>query len=160
MYLYVLNREEEVVAVLTNEGEAGLLSSAVVKEELNKLNTLHIELSSIKEGTEEVKEENCIIFKDISDNWHEYIIKEIEELHGETTITTVYCEDSSQELIDYVVESEFKGLVSSPSALLTKALLGTRWEAGEVDSIGESIEFTQSVKNCTVLETIGKIRDM
>lgn len=159
MNLYILNRNEEVVSVISNEGENAYLTSAVLKEEINKLNTFDIELSTLAPEVKDLKEENFVLFKDICKKWRSFIIKEVDEVHGAESKKTAYCEDSSQELIDYVYEGELQGQVSSPRALITNLLVGTRWEAGNIDEISDLIAFPESVKNCTVLEAIGKVRD-
>lgn len=159
MDFYILNRSEEIVAVISNEGENAFLTSAVLKEEINKLNTLDIELSTLAPEVSAIKEENFVLFKDICNRWRSFIIKEVDEVHGAESKKSAYCEDSSQELIDYVYEGELQGQVSSPRSLITNLLVGTRWEAGNIDEIIELVAFPESVKNCTVLEAIGKVRD-
>ena len=106
MDLYILNREEKVVGVLSNEGENNFLSSAVLTDELNKIKTLDLEVASISTDVEQVKEENFILLKDITEAWNLFIIKEVSEVHGNDTVKTVYCEDSSQELLDEVFQHE------------------------------------------------------
>lgn len=157
MFLYILNRSEEVVAVLSNEGESNFLSSAVMKEELNSIKTLDVEVSTLAPEVAELKEENYVLFQDISDNWHMFIIKEMSEIHGSEVLKTAYCEDSSQELLDYVFESEFVGTSGTAQSFLSNALSGTRWQVGTVD-VASTDSFPTEVKYKSVLEVVHEIR--
>ena len=153
MDLYILNRQEKVVGVLSNEGHNSFLSSAIMKESLREMDTLELEVESLGVEVAEVKEENFILFEDITGAWKNFIIREVSEIHGTDTMKEVYAEDSSQELIDYLFMEELKGQKLSPSSLLGIVLQGTRWEIGEVDVI-PPVAFPEETMKKTVLECI------
>lgn len=156
MDFYILNRQEKVVGVLTNEGHNSFLSSAVMKESLREMHTLDLEVSSLGVEVAEVKEENFILFKDISGAWKEFIIREIKEVHGAESLKEIYAEDSSQELIDCPFLQELQGQELTPSFLLGILLQGTRWEMGEVDSV-PAVPFPEETMKKSVLECIYQI---
>lgn len=158
MNFYILNRQEEVVGILSNEGENGFLYSAILKEAINKMNTLEMDVASIGIEVAEVKPENYILFKDNVGDWKNFIIREVEESHGTAFNKHVYSECSSQELIDYVVETELQGQTLTPSGLFDRVIQGTRWEAGEIDVL-PAVPFPAETKNKTVLEVIHSIAD-
>ncbi|HBI7084844.1 TPA: phage tail protein [Clostridium perfringens] len=153
MDLYILNRQEKIVGVLSNEGHNNFLSSAVMKESLREMDTLTLEVSSLGIEVSEVKEENYVLFQDITGTWKNFIIREVNEIHGTDAMKQVYAEDSSQELIDYLFFEELKGQKLSPSSLLGIILQGTRWEVGEVDKISP-VTFPEETRKKTVLECI------
>ena len=159
MDIYILNRLEKIVGVLTNEGEYNFLSSAILTNELNKMKTLELEISTLSSIVEEAKEENFVLLRDISEKWHEFIIKEVVEVHGEEAYKTVYCEDSSQELIDTIIEHEMMGRQVKAQELLIEALAGTRWEVGHVDDVPVSQGFPTETKYSTALEVVHAIRE-
>lgn len=158
MDIYVLNKQEKVCGVLSNEGENSFLSSAILKEAINQMHTLDLEVSTLGVEVSEVREENTLLFQDISGVWKNFIVKEITEVHGNDTKKDIYAEDASQELIDYVFLQELKGQELTPVSLLGILLQGTRWEVGEVDSV-LAVQFPQETKNKTVLEAIHLVND-
>lgn len=133
MIFYVLNRNEELVATLSNENpEQPMIISAEVTEELNKLYTLDMEVSAIPPQTQYLVEENYLLFKDVLGDWQLYIIKLVSEEHGIEHTKTVQAEYCSQELIDDICNYEMKTKNENPETLLGQFLTGTRWEKGTV----------------------------
>lgn len=157
MILYTLNRNEEIVGILSNEGDNNFLSSAILKEEENGGNTFDFEVSSLSSEVEHIKEENYVLFKDLTKEWHMFIIKEIEELHNEQTVKSVYCESANQELLDSIYEGEMKGAKGTAREFLMLALQNTRWEIGSLDNTTSMI-FPYETKNKSVLEVVHLIR--
>ncbi|MDM0495371.1 phage tail spike protein [Clostridium perfringens] len=158
MDLYILNKADKVVCVVSSEGENNFLASAKMKEAVNQMNTLEFDIFSLGAYVQEVREENSVLFQDDYGTWRNFIIKEITEIHDSTENKSVYAEDSSQELIDDVILNEYKDQELNPTQLLGIALSGTRWEVGEVDSLA-SIPFPQETKNKTVLDFIYMIAE-
>ena len=153
MEIYSLDRMEQVAGVLSNEGETAVLTSAILKEPLNKMHTLELEISSLALDVQHIKEENYLLLKDLSDNWKCFIVREITEKHSTEEIKEVYAEDSSQELIDYIVRREFKDQSITLQSLLNVILLGSRWQVGAVDTT-PAIKFPVETKNKTALEVL------
>ncbi|WP_415338044.1 phage tail spike protein [Clostridium perfringens] len=153
MEIYSLDRMEQVAGVLSNEGETAVLTSAILKEPLNKMHTLDLEVNSLAVDVQHIKEENYLLLKDLSDNWKCFIVREITEKHSTEEIKEVYAEDSSQELIDYIVRREFKDQSITLQSLLNVILLGSRWQVGAVDTT-PAIKFPVETKNKTALEVL------
>lgn len=142
-----------MVGVLSNEGHNSFLSSAVMKESLKEMDTLDLKVESLGVEVAEAKEENYVLFQDLTGAWKNFIIREVNEVHGTEAMKEVYAEDSSQELIDYTFLEELQGQEMSPASLLGIILHGTRWEVGEVDNI-PPVSFPQETMKKTVLECI------
>ncbi|MDM0781011.1 hypothetical protein QTI14_13800, partial [Clostridium perfringens] len=106
MDLYILNKADKVVCVVSSEGENNFLASAKMKEAVNQMNTLEFDIFSLGAYVQEVREENSVLFQDDYGTWRNFIIKEITEIHDSTENKSVYAEDSSQELIDDVILNE------------------------------------------------------
>lgn len=153
MEIYSLDRMEQVAGVLSNEGETAVLTSAILKEPLNKMHTLDLKVNSLAVDVQHIKEENYLLLKDLSDNWKCFIVREITEKHSTEEIKEVYAEDSSQELIDYIVRREFKDQSITLQSLLNVILLGSRWQVGAVDTT-PAIKFPVETKNKTALEVL------
>lgn len=153
MEIYSLDRMEQVAGVLSNEGETAVLTSAILKEPLNKMHTLELEINSLAVDVQHIREENYLLLKDLSDNWKCFIVREITEKHSTEEIKEVYAEDSSQELIDYIVRREFKDQSITLQSLLNVILLGSRWQVGAVDTT-PAIKFPVETKNKTALEVL------
>ncbi|ELU5588605.1 phage tail protein [Clostridium perfringens] len=153
MEIYSLDRMEQVAGVLSNEGETAVLTSAILKEPLNKMHTLDLEVNSLAVDVQHIKEENYLLLKDLSDNWKCFIVREITEKHSTEEIKEVYAEDSSQELIDYIVRREFKDQSITLQSLLNVILLSSRWQVGAVDTT-PAIKFPVETKNKTALEVL------
>lgn len=158
MDFYILNREEKICGVFSNKGESSFLKSAILKEGINQMHTLEIEASSIGIEIMECREENYILFKDNFQNWRCFIIKEVSEIHGYDFTKTIYSEDSSQELIDFVIETEYAEQELTPSELLSRILYRTRWEIGNIDTM-PAVRFPEKLNNKSVLEGIHAIAD-
>ncbi|MFT8313241.1 MAG: phage tail spike protein [Clostridium sp.] len=136
MVFYVLNRDEEIVAVLGNTNpENPVISSAVVSEQQNDMYTLDMSINGAVDESEFVIEENYLVFQDLLGNWQMYIIRKVDEEHGEEHTKSIHCEHCSQELFDEVCFYQITGTTYTPSQLLTSVLNGTRWEVGAVDTV-------------------------
>lgn len=150
MELYILDRNETLKEVLSSEGDNPLLLGAEVREELDKLNTLNAQVL----GSANVSTEDYIVFKDSNNDWSVYVVREIVDIHEDTITKKIYAEDNSFELIDAIVQEEFKGKKLSPKALLDKLVVNTRWSAGTVDGVSELTEFIIESNGRSALEII------
>lgn len=159
MNFYVLNRQEELLTILSNEdSETSILYKATVKEQINKMYTLEMEVSANSPQSQYVAEENYILFKDLLGEWQLYIIKEINEEHGTEHLKYIYCENASQELLDDISGFDIQGSPFTPEALLTGVLTGTRWEVGNVSQV-VSHECVATTKKMSALAAVHAIRE-
>lgn len=153
MDLYILNKADKIVGVVSNEGENNFLASATLKEAINQMNTLEFDVLSLGAEVQGVKEENSVLFQDDYGTWRNFIIREITETHSIEEVKAVYSEDASQELIDSIVLKEYKDQELNPIQMLELILAGTRWEVGEVDMLS-AVPFPKETKNKSVLEVL------
>lgn len=125
MKFLLFDREENYIKNIKN------IIVARHTEEINGDNTLKIETldACIKKGFR-------IAYKSKYGVWHEFIVKEVEEVHGnEGLINTLFCEDSFYETIGDYIEDKRPQSVPANVALGV-ALEPTRWEVGIVDDLG------------------------
>lgn len=154
-----MNRDEEIVAVLGNTNpENPIISTALVTEKLNAMYTLEMEINGDIPESEFVIEENYIVFQDLLGDWQMYIIREVEEEHGEEFIKVITCEYCSQELVDEICNYQITGTTYTPSQLLTSLLTGTRWEVGQVDTVTTHPAVGETI-NKSVLEALYILAD-
>ena len=124
MRFVLFDRNEELIGALID------VLKAKHTEEINGEDVLEITTLSI------VEKGQRIAYEDKYGIWHEFIIKGVEESHGDVGIErTVFAESSFYETIgDYV---EDKRPYNAPANIaLESALLTTRWEVGIVDDLG------------------------
>lgn len=155
MELFILNKNEEVVCVLSGNAEksASHFFNAQITKEANKGCQLTFEFDMTEDGNEHIIEENMVVFKD-GDVHRLVIIKEICDIHGEDFIKEVFCEDSYIELYDEVILEEMQSDVSLElDEALNHILQNTRWTMGEVDDVNR-IKLNPEYKAKTVLEGI------
>lgn len=158
MIFYILNKDEELLTVVSNDSpETGILYSAVLKEKLNDLHTLELELSSAPSVAQYLAEENYVLFKDLLGDWQLYKIKEVTDSHSYEKFKTVYCENASQELYDDLCEYEIDGVSLDINVILTEILQTTRWLVGTVEN-GSAITYTGMSENKSVLEALHMLR--
>lgn len=104
--------------------------SAVHKDELNGEDSLTIEVLD-----RELEKGQRIVWRDKFRQWHEHIVNDLDEMHADgKLITNAYCVNSIAELLtDYI---EDKRPTGQASAVLQRALEGTRWTVGTVTQAG------------------------
>ena len=133
--IFILDRNENVVAILSgNADDSGchFFNSNLILE-INKGASLTFDVNvNESEVVNHIKEENMVIAFD-GENYRLLIIKEVADLHEDSCMKEVYCEDASCELIDEIIYDEVSGSVEM-GTVLASILKGTRWQIGEVDN--------------------------
>lgn len=133
--IFILDRNENIVAILsgnTDDSGCHFFNSNLVLE-ISKGASLTFDVDvNESEVVEHIKEENMVIVFD-GENYRLLIIKEISDIHQDSCLKEVYCEDASCELIDEIIYDEVSGSVEM-GTVLASILKGTRWQIGEVDN--------------------------
>lgn len=134
MNIFILNRNEEIVQVLSDSAEKSachFFNSKLVVE-VNKGTNFTFEVdASTEEVLEHLKEENFVVVP-YGPEYKLLIIREVVDVHEDSLIKEIYCEDASIELADEVILEEFTGKLEIADVL--KAMLkNTRWASGVVD---------------------------
>ena len=159
MQFLILDRSENLLAVISNTNLANpVICSAVMSEEINKMYTLNLEVSTTAPESQYLTEENYLLFTDLLGNWRLFIIKESTETHSTNNTLLIYCEEGSQELLDDFGTYNMMGVLASPLTLVTGLLAGTRWEIGTISTVAPHVVIADS-KNKSVLEAIQLVRD-
>lgn len=158
MNIFVLNRKEQIIGVVSNEGENNYLSSAVLKEELNKMKTLELEVSTLSPEVEHIKEENYLLFKDVTKKYHLFLVREVSEIHSLDSYKNVYCECASQELLDFTHKKEFMGGAVELQPVLHSILYKTPWQLGRCEDVG-SKELPSATSHKNSLELLHMLKD-
>lgn len=159
MVFYVLDRNEVLQTVISNDSpDKAMLFKAVLKEQLNKLYTLDMEVSANQPEAQYLVEENYILFKDLLGEWQLYIIKEVTETHDSEHTKAIYAEHASQELLDEICSYEISGQSLVASTMLSNVLTGTRWSAGNVTSTSARVIDNVKTLNKSVLEAVQALR--
>lgn len=133
--LYIFNQDEELQAVLKNEGTACFYTDPVHKEKINGENTFTFSIPADHSDAKYVIEGNLVAFEDLDHNWQLFEIKTITDLHKDTFNKKAYCEHAFYELYDDFITDKRPQNTDALSAL-TLALDGTRWSVGNVDDLG------------------------
>ncbi|WZY01589.1 phage tail spike protein [Bacillus sp. FSL W7-1360] len=124
--LYILNRHDELLGTISEE--TGLLS-ALFREELNRVPdepfTFTVDASA--ENAQYVIEENQVVFRDKEEELRLYVIKEIDDEHGDNPQVTATCEPAFLELKEHIVV-ERRFVDQDAQRALDAALEGTRWK--------------------------------
>ncbi|QGG47658.1 phage tail spike protein [Heliorestis convoluta] len=134
--LFVFDREEKFCCLLSNSNpEACPYTEALYIEKLQGEQTFEFIVPANHEDAAYLVEENMVAFQDLENNYQLFIIRQIEEAHGEIIVKRVYCEHASLELLDEIVTELRPKNVSAGFALL-QVLDQTRWLSGTVANLG------------------------
>lgn len=135
--LLIFNIDEQLQAVLKNDGKSCPYYDAYHTEELNEnfQNVFTFTVPSDHADAQYVTEGNLVAFRDLDLDWQLFEIKRIVDLHGDGLTRTAYCEHAAYELIDDFIE-DVRPTDCSATFALTQALSGTRWSVGTVDDLG------------------------
>lgn len=126
--LYIFDIEENLVAVLENkDGGAAGLSSLKIKEKLNGEFTLEFEVPEQHPDLEFIKERYFAAVEDTDGTFQLFIITEITDTHAETLTKSVYCQHSSLELGDEIIEELLIDRKEAADAI-TAIFQGSRWQ--------------------------------
>lgn len=155
---YIINQNEEVVSILSSDknGEHTAILNAIVEEKLTSYDILTLKIPADSEDAKLINEDYTIVFQDIK-GWREYSITIIEDIDGDSIITTISAELSSIELIDEIMEAELSGMYLDPEELLTHVLSNTRWSVGVVDASLYKQRYNENTEYKTVLEVLNDI---
>ena len=133
--IFILNRKEEIVGVLNNEGDASMITPYFDDNFTEDLSTgaSTFEFSTVgnSQYSEHIAIGNFVAFQDDIEGFQMFQITDIEETHSETMIKTAYCEGVCLELLNEVVRP-LEIASANPKQLLASLLNSTAWEVGEV----------------------------
>lgn len=154
--IYVLNRDEQLVAVLDNtKPDACPFWNADVKEVLGGEYTFSFVVPYDHPDAAYLEELGYVAFQDYERKYQLFIITQIEEVHGAEYTKEVLCEHASLELFDDVIEELL--LVDDTTAQALPAILsGTKWEAGTIEATDRH-DFT--IRYMTVREALSKFAE-
>ena len=107
----------------------------------------------------EINKDERIVFKDTMGRWAEYICQSNDTQRATgIPVTTAYCSNSISELSRTYIEDK-RNRNANAAACLSKALEGTRWQPGTVDTGTTTTNTDLAFYHCSVLEAIQSIAD-
>ncbi|WP_288239940.1 phage tail spike protein [uncultured Bifidobacterium sp.] len=107
----------------------------------------------------EVNKDERIVFKDTMGRWAEYICQSNDTQRATgIPVTTAYCSNSISELSRTYIEDK-RNRNANAAACLSKALEGTRWRPGTVETGTTTTNTDLAFYHCSVLEAIQSIAD-
>ena len=134
-----------------DENFTGYLQGVFVAKRKEEINGPHL-LELVTDHTEVAKGYR-IAYKDLQGLWHEYVVKEVEEVRADALSKTLFCEDSIGELIGDFIEDKRPQNVAANVALAV-ALEPTRWAVGTVDDLGLA---STNFYNISALEAVQRV---
>ena len=133
--LYILDTDEQLQAVASNRGTALPIFDAKHKQQINGENSLTFYVPSDHPDAGYIVENGVIIFRDADGIDQEFVVKEIEEEHGDNGDTKrIYCDHVSGELMDAPV-TKYEANAHDIVTMLSVILGNTRWQVGTVDPL-------------------------
>ena len=107
----------------------------------------------------EINKDERIVFKDTMGRWAEYICQSNDTQRATgIPVTTAYCSNSISELSRTYIEDK-RNRNANAAACLSKALEGTRWRPGTVETGTTTTNTDLAFYHCSVLEAIQSIAD-
>lgn len=107
----------------------------------------------------EINKDERIVFKDSMGRWAEYLCQSTQTARAAgMPVTVAYCTGSIAELSRTYIEDK-RNRAANAKACLAKALEGTRWAVGTVETGTITGTANLSFYHCTVLEAIQKTAD-
>lgn len=107
----------------------------------------------------EINKDERIVFKDSLNRWAEYLCQSTQTARAAgMPVTVAYCTGSIAELSRTYIEDK-RNRNANAKACLAKALEGTRWAVGTVETGALTGTADLSFYHCTVLEAIQKTAD-
>ena len=107
----------------------------------------------------EINKDERIVFKDSMGRWAEYLCQSTQTARAAgMPVTVAYCAGSIAELSRTYIEDK-RNRNANAKACLAKALEGTRWAVGTVETGAITGTANLSFYHCTVLEAIQKTAD-
>ncbi|SMO93051.1 phage tail spike protein [Melghirimyces algeriensis] len=152
--IWILDPNEQIQAVASNRGTALPILDVKHKEQINGENSLEFQVPSDHRDAKHIVENGVIVFRGIGGSFQEFVVREIEESHGESGDTKrIFCEHVSNELMDFPLE-KYEANKHDVTTMLSVILSGTRWQVGLVDPT-ETLTHTFYMKS--VMKCIGEI---
>ena len=134
--LYVLDNNEQLKAVLSNDGSACPYYESKWSEQLNGEISLEFQVPADHDDAQHLVDGAIVLFEDDSGLfWHEFRVIGIDEDHNDSELVRVVtCEHAAyHELIDHIIQDrQITGGTAKDA--LTQVLAGSRWSAGIVDN--------------------------
>lgn len=107
----------------------------------------------------EINKDERIVFKDSMGRWAEYLCQSTQTARAAgMPVTVAYCTGSIAELSRTYIEDK-RNRAANAKACLAKALEGTRWAVGTVETGTITGTANLAFYHCTVLEAVQKIAD-
>lgn len=137
--LLVLDRSEQLVAVLSDEGTACPYFNSQWLVQINGVLSLQFDVPQNHPSAAFLEQDGAIVlFRfdwEPADSYHEYHVIETEVIHDDNLLMTVYCEHARNELLDGLIADK-RPTNNTAAQALTTALEGTRWQVGTVGDFG------------------------
>lgn len=135
--LFILDSKQRTVGIISNEipKAMGFYSDVHTEAIANNLSTFEFEIPSNHPSSSLVEVEGFIIYTDLDNRKHLFVIKEINDSHADSMIKTVYCENSAVELIGDIVRP-ITLLSKTLEQSLAVVLNNTGWEIGDLANAG------------------------
>ena len=159
--IFVLDRNETVLAILTNNGSPKSCPyyDDLMEESLDTgTSSYEFKVPSNHEATEYLEEGGYIVRNDLDGNLVMFTIMELEEVHGDNGEIYVYAENAGLELLnDYVRPNVLESF--DADRIMDFVLRDTRWEPGEVHYLGVhdlTLEYENIVATLQRVATICK----
>ena len=107
----------------------------------------------------EINKDERIVFKDSTGRWAEYLCQSTQTARAAgMPVTVAYCTGSIAELSRTYIEDK-RNRNANAKACLAKALEGTRWTVGTVETGTRTRIADLAFYHCTVLEAVQKTAD-
>lgn len=130
--IYLFNRNQEAVGVISNDTPNGLnyYNDLHTQGIQDNLNTLEFYVRGDIEDAYMLEVDGYVVYRDINDESHMFIIKQIEDLRGDTFERKVLCEHVAiGDLIATVVRPTTETLMSV-ELYVTQVLADSDWNVG------------------------------
>lgn len=160
MVLYVLNRAEELLTALHNDGELDGITSLSMVEDLAELSTLDFDVSGNTDGIEHLAEETYLLTQNMAGKWKLFVTRKVTDIHGSSITKRVYAEDVLSELGEYTVGTNYMGQTVNVKTVLTSLLVGTGFAAGDVDTTIATVKIDQDTRYMSKLALIQLLAEL
>ena len=161
--LYIFNQDEELQTILKPDGPCPYREATHI-EQVNKDHTFSFWVPADQSDSQHVKEENLVAFKDGDGDIRLFVIKELDEIHEDVLYKGAFCVAAWMDELGDEPLTDIRPQDKTAAQALTSALTNTRWQVGNVASLGlNSTNFYyESVKSAIekILNTWGgEIKD-
>ena len=149
---------EELLTVLSIKNNKQLAyEDDEITEQLNKDFIFDFSVPMEHEDSQYLTKGNRVVFKDRDGDFQEFQIYKTEEEHSDdVSLIRVYSEHTIYEINDDIVE-DLRVINGDVTEAMDKALSSSRWEAGQVDSLGNgtvNFYYSNGMKNLTDLQSV------